>query len=106
MNFLQKLLTFFDHAQKNKLEKDSFQHLPYFFYCKDLKEKFVDSNDFHAQQGGRNKAEDILGFTDFDLPWVNCAHWFVENDQEVIRTEKPKMIIEPIIIFNGNRHNA
>jgi DNA-binding CsgD family transcriptional regulator len=30
----------------------------------------------------------------------------VKNDQEVILTEKPKMVMEPIIIFNGNRHNA
>jgi len=102
VGLLQNLLVFLSYTQSNKLEKEIFQNLPFHFYSKDRKGKYIDSNDYQAHDIGLNKWSDILGYTDFDFSQIEYAPMLMQNDKEVILAEKAKIVIEPFLALTGN----
>jgi PAS domain S-box-containing protein len=48
-----------------------------------------------ARGAGLNKPEDIVGKTDFDLPWANSeAQIYTDDDKQVMESEQSKLNIE------------
>ena len=90
-----------DITEKKGLEEKIFnldfiiKKVPGYVFWKDINSTLLGCNENFAYKAGLEKPEDIVGKTDYDLPWdKNEAENYVRDDQEVIRTGKPKLHIE------------
>lgn len=92
----------FDISQKkyledlSRLEKEQLEstldslltHLPGHIYWKDLNSTILGCNDLQAKSAGLSSRNDMVGKTDFDLPWKNDAPLLRKYDLEVINNKK------------------
>jgi len=68
--------------------------IPQSIFWKDLDGVYMGSNQVFANMVGLNSTEDIVGKTDFDLPWPRAgAEAYRADDQYVISSNEPKMHI-------------
>lgn len=88
-------------GQKCDLDMSSFEKLPFHFYLKDKKGKYLACNNAQAATAGLDNVGDITHYTDFDLPWSVYAPILRKNDNEIIATKNPKMILEPGVHLGG-----
>lgn len=65
-------------------------------YSKDIKGCYLSSNQTMLEVNNIPSEQDILGATDYDLTWKEQAPVLIQNDQEVIQTNKAKTYIEPV----------
>lgn len=72
------------------------RNLPGWVYWKDLNSVYLGCNREVALQAGFKDPDDIIGKTDFDLPWHEDAERIQRIDQEVIVTGRCIEIEEPI----------
>jgi two-component system aerobic respiration control sensor histidine kinase ArcB len=71
------------------------------FYWKNKAGIYLGCNDAQARSLGLNNGREVVGKTDFDLPWdKELAKRFWENDREVLTTGQPKSVEESTLI-NG-----
>ena len=57
-----------------------------------------------AKQAGLNRPNDIIGKTDYDLPWDRKnSDIYILDDQQVIRSQQPKLNIEEIMQVDNHR---
>ncbi len=89
-----------------KIDIESFLSLPCHVYWKDKKGVILGCNDIQARNVGFKTGDELIGKTDFDLCWKLEALVYAENDQEVIRTNKSKLIEEPVRFFDGTTGKA
>lgn len=76
-------------------------NMPGHVYWKNKKGVYLGCNDRQAQSLGFLRGIDIIGKTDFELPWnVELAKRFWENDCEVLETGQAKTVEESAIV-NG-----
>ena len=74
-------------------------HMPAHVYWKDKNGTYLGSNDLQAQSLGLMSGKEIIGKTDFELPWeIGDAQKFRENDLEVMKTGIIKVIEEQSVI--------
>ncbi len=59
------------------------------FYVKDLQSRFIALSQYHANYFGLDSIEDVLGKTDFDFFTKEHAQEAFDDEQEIIRTQKP-----------------
>ncbi len=65
--------------------------VPQAIFWKDINSVYLGCNDIFARRAGLNSADDIVGKTDFDLPWPKQAsEAYRADDREVIDRNKPK----------------
>ncbi|KTC66749.1 sensory histidine-kinase / response regulator [Legionella birminghamensis] len=77
--------------------------LPAAIFWKNTEETFLGCNRRFAQLAGLHSPEDIIGKTDFQLPWGPIqAALYQKDDQEVILTGKPKLNIEETLTLPDN----
>jgi len=72
-------------------------------YWKDTRGVYLGCNKYVVEMAGVNSAEDIIGKTDYDLPWRDVAEITHQYDQEVIRTGQAKILEETGILGNGSQ---
>ena len=76
------------------------EHLPAHIYWKDTEGRYLGCNTTQAKNLGLKSCADIIGRTDFELPWPDkCAQEFRENDIEVmkkgtIKTTEEKSVMD------------
>jgi two-component system aerobic respiration control sensor histidine kinase ArcB len=71
------------------------------FYWKNKAGIYLGCNDMQAKSLGLNNGREVVGKTDFDLPWdKELAKRFWENDLEVLTMGQPKSVEESTLI-NG-----
>jgi two-component system aerobic respiration control sensor histidine kinase ArcB len=71
------------------------------FYWKNKAGIYLGCNDIQAKSLGLDNGREVVGKTDFDLPWDReLAKRFWENDREVLTTGQPKSVEESTLI-NG-----
>jgi len=71
------------------------EYLPAHIYWKDVNGRYLGCNSKQANNLGLKSSEDIIGKTDFDLPWPDkSAEEFRENDNEVIKQGVVKTLEE------------
>ncbi len=70
-------------------------HVPHDIFWKDRDSRFLGCNPSFAKAAGTTP-EDIIGKTDYDMPWREQAAKYVKDDQEVMRLGKSKTGIEDI----------
>ena len=64
------------------------------YYWKDQNSVHLGCNDSFAKLAGLKSREEVVGKTDFDLPWKDKAESYQKDDQEVIESRQPKNNIE------------
>lgn len=74
---------------------------PGHFYWKDTKGVYQGSNDAQATFLGYQSGKDLIGKTDFDLPWKDQAVYLQQIDNQVITTKKEYSIEETVISHKG-----
>jgi diguanylate cyclase (GGDEF)-like protein/PAS domain S-box-containing protein len=68
--------------------------VPELLYAKDLKGRFVAANDAVARDNGLQRAEDVIGKTDFDLHPTDVAKGFFEIEQRIMASGQPMIDME------------
>ena len=109
----QCLLIAFDITQNIELDDSQLKleflqniidHLPYHLFWKDEHSTFLGCNRVFAKQAGFNNPDEIIGKTDYDLPWDRKnSDIYILDDQQVIRSQQPKLNIEEIMQVNNHR---
>ena len=72
-----------------------FDNIPFAFYWKDKKGKYLGANDYIAWKGGYHETRDVLGLVDHDFTWIKEAPIFRHNDQQVMETGTLGCFFEP-----------
>lgn len=70
-------------------------------YWKDLQGRYLGCNNYMLEMSGLECLEDILGKTDFELPWVDRAKIITDIDKKVLATEQVLRVEERPIIASG-----
>jgi len=64
-------------------------------FWKDINGIFMGANNFFLHAAGLQKPDDILGKSDFDMPWAQKeAQNYINDDNEVLKTGKPRLNFE------------
>jgi two-component system, OmpR family, aerobic respiration control sensor histidine kinase ArcB len=71
-------------------------------YWKNQEGVYLGCNEFVLEIAGLKNERDIIGKTDFELPWYELAEEYRAVDQTVIR-EKRSVSVEEQILINGVR---
>jgi PAS domain S-box-containing protein len=73
------------------------ENIPQSVFWKNTNSEYIWTNQRFASDGGVDSPEDLVGKTDFDMPWTKeQSAAFVKDDRAVIASGKPKLnIIEP-----------
>jgi PAS domain S-box-containing protein len=91
---------------KSKLAQDSLkksqemlrhilEQFPGVVFWKDKDSRYIGCNQAFASGAGLNNPEEIVGKTDFDLPWANSeAQNYIDDDKQVMESEQSKLNIE------------
>ena len=92
------------NAQK---ESESFLQLvidtiPGIIWWKDTNSTYMGCNISLALMAGLNNPKEMIGKSDFELPWINQAQQFRAADKRVMELDAPDYhIVEPIEHFDG-----
>ncbi|MHC4658345.1 MAG: PAS domain-containing protein, partial [Planctomycetota bacterium] len=89
-------------SQKALLD-DIITNIPAFVFWKDKRSVYLGCNDNFAKLAGLEKPEDIVGKTDYDLPWRKSESDFYRKiDEEVMRSGLPQLNFEePLHLADG-----
>ncbi|MCA9259135.1 MAG: PAS domain-containing protein [Planctomycetales bacterium] len=82
------------------------QTIPYMVFWKDRDSRYLGCNDVFAESAGLACPEQIIGLTDFDLPWTREeTESYRADDREVMESGLAKLhIVETQLDADGNRH--
>lgn len=69
-------------------------HLPQAIFWKDRDLVYLGCNQRFAQDAMFNTSVDIIGKTDYEMPWTDQADLYRADDQQVIDTNMPKLHFE------------
>ncbi len=81
---------------KSSLLDNIISYIPHYIFWKDDGGEFLGCNQLFADSAGLDSPLEIVGKTDFDMPWRDQAEKYVKDDQEVMRAMKPKLDIEDL----------
>ena len=72
-------------------------YIPQFVFWKDVNSVYLGCNNNFARGAGLNSPSEIIGKTDFDLPWTREeAEFYRKIDKQVVETGKPVLnLVEP-----------
>jgi PAS domain S-box-containing protein len=92
-------------TQQEKVLKDSqdtlqaiVDNIPRAIFWKDKELRFQGCNKIFSDVAGLNSPRDIVGHTDFDMPWSAQAEEYRKDDMEVMKSRKAKLDIEEVNI--------
>ncbi|MBI2254538.1 MAG: PAS domain S-box protein [Proteobacteria bacterium] len=63
--------------------------IPSYVFWKDRHSRYLGGNRVFSEEAGFTDPDDVIGKSDFDLPWAEYANEFQEEDREVLATGKP-----------------
>ena len=73
---------------------DVLENLPAIVFWKDIHSNYLGCNHAFAIGAGLENSVEIVGKTDYDLPWGETeAKYYITDDSEVIKSGKPKLHI-------------
>lgn len=97
-----KETTGFDQKNEAAL-KNIISNIPGHIYWKNTEGVYLGCNDKQAKSLGMKFSEDVVGKTDFDLPWnKEAATEFRENDLSIMQSGKTAVMEEDVMI-NGEK---
>ena len=77
--------------------------LPGHVYWKDENGRFLGCNLNQAKDAGFNSCDDIVGLTDFDMPWAKDAEILQKADAKVIESKRASVIEEVCELPDGTK---
>lgn len=77
--------------------------LPMAILWKDRNSQFLGCNRQLLLDAGLSSGAEIIGKTDFDMPWREQAHYYLVDDRKVIESGQPKFNIEEPLTTGDNR---
>lgn len=93
-----------EYWAKKEFLTDIINMAPAAIFWKDHNGRFLGCNQFFAEVANLNSPEDIIGKTDFDLPWgEKQAKLYRQDDIDIMSTGKPKLNIEETILLANKR---
>ena len=107
---LEKSLECLKQTQQQVQEAQEFLQLvidsiPQLIFWKDIQSTYLGCNRLFAQAAGLNDCKDIIGKTDYDLPWKKEeSDWYQEYDRKIMASNIPELgIIETQQQANGKQ---
>lgn len=86
------------HEQSQAMQSVILNTIPQAVFWKDTQGKYLGCNTAFAKTAGFVRPDDIIGKTDFDLPWTrNEAEVYRQDDYRVISSNQAKYHIEEVI---------
>ena len=79
--------------------KNIIKYSPDWIYWKDKNSVHLGSNEQFAKAAGLSSSEEMVGKTDYDLPWCDRAQKYRLDDKEVITSGSPKINIEDTVLI-------
>ncbi|MCK9459596.1 MAG: PAS domain-containing protein [Proteobacteria bacterium] len=86
--------------QKLEIAHSILDEIPVGIFWKDRNSVYLGCNLWHAKVAGIS-AKDIVGKTDYDMPWSAMADKYISNDKQVITSQKKLDIVQSITINNN-----
>jgi PAS domain-containing protein len=81
--------------ESSQMLKLVLNNMPSFVFWKDLNSVYLGCNYLFASNAGLKSSEEIVGKTDYDLPWKDTeAEGYRTDDREVMNTGKAKLNYE------------
>jgi len=80
---------------KDQLE--TFTDMPFYAFVKDENGKYVWCNQHFVKLVKMNSADEIIGKTDFDMPWSEHAKDLIAADKRVLESGKPVSLKEHVV---------
>ncbi|MBN2761666.1 MAG: PAS domain-containing protein, partial [Bacteroidales bacterium] len=81
-------------AEANKMLKLIINSIPIRVYWKSKDSVFIGCNMRFAEDAGFSSTEEVTGKTDNDMPWKEQAEIYQNDDQEIMKNDRPKINIE------------
>ncbi|HEX4045959.1 MAG TPA: PAS domain-containing protein [Gammaproteobacteria bacterium] len=75
--------------------------MPGHVYWKDTNSVFLGCNDLQAKDAGFTSRYEIIGKTDYEMPWREQADILIKIDREVMETGTPITVEEPSKLADG-----
>ena len=69
-------------------------NIPQYVFWKDLNLNYLGANSIFVRSAGLRESADIIGKSDFDMPWKESAKSYQADDRAVIETGIPKLNYE------------
>lgn len=83
------------NSQETRFFEKIINELPQYIFWKDQYSRFLGCNENFAKLLGFTSTSEIVGKTDWDLPWSTPqSEQYCRDDQEIIVTGKPKLFYE------------
>ncbi|WP_291722309.1 PAS domain S-box protein [Bernardetia sp.] len=77
-------------------------NIPQAVFWKDLDFNYLGCNKLFAEGAGKDCADEIIGKSDFDMPWAKHAGLYRKDDKQIMEQNEPKLgIVEPQITADG-----
>mgnify|MGYP006271137559 CR=1 FL=1 len=71
---------------------------------KDKDSRYIDCNQAFAEDAGFQSPQDVIGKTEFDMPWKNDnAQYHLQTDREVMSSGEPLLSFEQALTASGGR---
>ena len=86
------------HADERLSLQALIDRVPDYLFVKDAESRFVIANKAIATDYGRTQPGDLFGLTDFDLNPPDAAQQFFDIEQNIIRTGRPMVDMEEVIV--------
>lgn len=84
--------------EQQLLLKNVISNIPYHVFWKDRSSVYLGCNDMFARAAGLSSADDIVGLTDFDMPWLpEQTRDYLAWDRRIIESGQPELNIEESI---------
>lgn len=84
-----------NYWKNNEFINELIDLLPSPVFWKDTASVFLGCNKAFSDLAGLDSPQDIIGKTDYDLPWGQFqAKSYIQDDQDIIQSKKPKLNIE------------
>lgn len=87
----------------SRLQQTIIETAPISVFWKDCDLRYLGCNKAHAQHAGLEHPDEIIGKTDFDLPWKDIADGYRSDDLQVLQTGKARIGFEERSIAQDGR---
>jgi len=82
-------------VQANRYLHGIIDNLPHFIFWKDTESRFLGCNKLFTEATNLSSPNDIVGKTDYDMPWSReQAEKFRKDDEDIIKTKQAKLSYE------------
>ncbi|MGF6755586.1 sensor domain-containing protein [Paraburkholderia sp. GAS42] len=87
--------------RSNQMLETVIDNIPQRIFWKDRESRYLGCNMAFARDAGLAYPEQVVGKTDFDMPWREFAPRMRKDDQEAIESGVPKMNFEFDLLLDG-----